>query len=299
MNKVSVIIPTYNRAELICEAINSVLTQTYNDFELIVVDDGSTDNTSDLLAGYANRIKYIKQDNAGVSAARNAGISLSKGEYIAFLDSDDMWLTEKLEKSMKFLEKGNFDWICTSRFRINEKKEKIERKIEPKSGIYDDTSKITNLEIGLYNLNYVLAVTSSLVIKRKCFDICGLFDEKLKICEDLDLLLRFKEAGLVGGYLDEPLIDKRSYDTSLSRNKPFKNLEYTIKVAKKHARILHLNKFLTGKLYSEFWWEIALAYYMMGSKGNAIRYSLVSCYFYPRGQRLFKMLKYGLKLKAR
>ena len=105
MNKlVSVIIATYNREKLIMEAINSVLAQTYQNFEIIIVDDGSTDNTRDLIESINDpRIKYIYQENAGCAAARNTGIDNANGEYIAILDSDDLWLPKKLEKQIQFM----------------------------------------------------------------------------------------------------------------------------------------------------------------------------------------------------
>src|SRR5437868_7134370 len=100
MPKVSVIIPTYNRGKLITRAVNSVLNQTFNDFEIIIVDDGSKDETKNILMPYQNqkknRIKYFYQENRGISAARNRGIKESTGEYIAFLDSDDEWVSDKL-----------------------------------------------------------------------------------------------------------------------------------------------------------------------------------------------------------
>ena len=103
---VSVIIPTYNRAHLIDKAIKSVLNQTYQDFEIIVVDDGSTDNTNEVLKNFTDsRIHYIfHTSNLGVSAARNTGIKTSQGEYIALLDSDDDWLPEKLDKQVDVLQ---------------------------------------------------------------------------------------------------------------------------------------------------------------------------------------------------
>ena len=100
MPKVSVIIPTYNRSLSVREAIESVLAQTYRDFELIVVDDGSADNTPSVLGSFGERIRGIRQANAGVSAARNAGIRAAKGEWVAFLDSDDLWVPQKLERQM-------------------------------------------------------------------------------------------------------------------------------------------------------------------------------------------------------
>lgn len=294
MKKITVIIPTYNLANYLCEAIDSVLNQTFKDFEIIVIDDGSTDSTKAKTDKYNNTIKYFYQKNSGVSVARNKGLKESRGEYIAFLDADDMWLPKKLENSLAFLENGNFDWICTGRSTLTKEGHMVGRNIKPESEIFDDKGRINKLEIGLFNLNYSLAITSTVVIKRKCIETCGLFDVTLKQCEDLDLLLRFKEAGLKGGYLDESLVIKRSHGANLSRGNPLKNLRYTIKVAKKHARILHLDKILVGKLYSEFWWEIALAYYLNGSKWRAIKYSLVSLYFYPRIARIIKLCRYGL-----
>ena len=101
---VSVIIPTYNRAALVKEAVASVLAQTWREFELIVVDDGSTDDTPEALAPYASRIRLLRRENrGGVSAARNAGMAAARGEWLAFLDSDDLWLPEKLARQMAYL----------------------------------------------------------------------------------------------------------------------------------------------------------------------------------------------------
>ena len=102
MPKVSVIIPTYNRAHYICETIDSILAQTYRDYEIIVVDDGSADNTRKVLQKYDGKVRYFYQKNRGPSAARNFGISQSQGEYIAFLDDDDLWTENKLELQIDF-----------------------------------------------------------------------------------------------------------------------------------------------------------------------------------------------------
>ena len=99
---VSIILPTFNRSHIIDRAITSVFGQTYTNYELIVIDDGSTDDTQALIMGHGDKIHYIKQDNHGVSAARNAGIRVAKGDYIAFIDSDDAWHSEKLEAQISF-----------------------------------------------------------------------------------------------------------------------------------------------------------------------------------------------------
>jgi glycosyltransferase involved in cell wall biosynthesis len=103
--KVSVIIPTYNRSNLLLEAVQSVLNQTYQDFEIIVIDDGSTDDTEEVINGYSDKLRYFKQENAGVNAARNRALELTQGEYIATLDNDDIWLDYKLELQVELLDK--------------------------------------------------------------------------------------------------------------------------------------------------------------------------------------------------
>ena len=107
MKKVTIIIPTYNSSPFIGKAIDSVLAQTYTDYEIILVDDGSTDNTKEILEKYQDNITYILQPNQGVAIARNTGIRNSESEYIALLDSDDEWLPEKLELQMRTIEKNN------------------------------------------------------------------------------------------------------------------------------------------------------------------------------------------------
>ena len=180
---VSVIIPTYNRAHLVGRAIHSVLNQTYQDFELIVVDDGSTDNTEEVVKSFNNeRIKYIKHEkNKGGSAARNTGIKDSKGEYIAFLDSDDEWLEEKLKKQVEvFQNKDSRVGIVYVNFSIvNEKGESVGKKQGPKGLIFRE----------LLNSNCV-GTTSSVVVRRECFKKVGGFDETLPSCQDWDMWLR-------------------------------------------------------------------------------------------------------------
>ena len=109
---VSAIIPTYNRAHLVTEAIDSVLAQTYPHIEVIVVDDGSTDDTMARLAPYGSRIRVIRQENAGPAAARNKGIAASSGGLVAFLDSDDLWLPAKIERQVRLLQKAGTSIPC-------------------------------------------------------------------------------------------------------------------------------------------------------------------------------------------
>ena len=106
MSTVSIVIPTFNRRNYITIALDSVLAQTYTNYEIIIIDDGSSDNTKEVLTPYWDKIRYFYQDNRGIPATRNRGIREAKGDYIAFLDSDDYWLPEKLERQIDYFEKN-------------------------------------------------------------------------------------------------------------------------------------------------------------------------------------------------
>ncbi|MCK4529078.1 glycosyltransferase, partial [candidate division WOR-3 bacterium] len=189
--KVSVIIPTYNRVHLIGRAIQSVLEQSYQDFEIIVVDDASTDNTGEVVRSLKDeRIRYIRHEkNKGAAAARNTGIKVARGEYIAFQDSDDEWLPEKLEKQMKAFDNAppEVGVVYTDMQRINEDGG-IEYwhspRILPEDGIiYKDALDYRVMNIGI----------QSAVIKKECFDKVGMFDERFPRFIDLELFIRLSK----------------------------------------------------------------------------------------------------------
>ncbi|OQX24791.1 MAG: glycosyl transferase [Desulfobacteraceae bacterium IS3] len=179
--RVSVIIPAFNRSRMLKEAVDSVLAQDFTDFELIVTDDGSTDDTPEILQSYQENIIVIRQENKGVSAARNAGIAAASGEYLAFLDSDDLWLPGKLSEQIAFFNSHPDALICQTEeiwirngIRVNPKLK--HRKL---SGMIFEPS-----------LHLCLVSPSAVMIKRRLFETVGLFDESLPACEDYDLWLR-------------------------------------------------------------------------------------------------------------
>lgn len=184
---VSVIIPTYNSRQFVCQAIDSVLAQTIKDYEIIVVDDGSTDDTRQVLENqYCGRIQYVYQENKERSAARNRGISLARGDYVAFLDADDSWLPKKLEAQLRLA------------------------KLAPQLGlIYGYANVVTDAGVVVWTMgNYSFesdvldgdlfewfilchsVPTPTVMVKRKCFETVGYFDENVTYCEDWDMWMR-------------------------------------------------------------------------------------------------------------
>ena len=196
--KVSVIIPTFNRLSLISRAIDSVLNQTIKPFEIIVVDDGSSDNTSTFIKNNYKSVKLIKQKNLGVSKARNVGIKNSSGDWIALLDSDDEWKKNKLEVQIKSLSEYDYYSVCHTNeiwirngVRVNQKK----RHQKYGGDIFDKCLDICRIS------------PSSIIFKKNIIDEVGWFDEGLPICEDYDLWLRIT-ANFKILFIDKPLVIK-------------------------------------------------------------------------------------------
>jgi glycosyltransferase involved in cell wall biosynthesis len=198
MPKVSVIISTYNRAHFLSEALESVLSQDYSDFELLVVDDGSDDETYNVIKPYLSQIGYIWQENRGVSSARNLGIGLARGEYIAFLDSDDLWKREKLRVQVRFMEERGFSVSYTEEIWI--------RKgvlVNPKKRHKKFSGRIFEKVLPL-----CLISPSSMMVRREVFEKIGLFDESLPVCEDYEFGIRLAKSYEIG-LIEERLIVKR------------------------------------------------------------------------------------------
>jgi glycosyltransferase involved in cell wall biosynthesis len=200
MPTVSVVIPTYNRALMLKEAIQSVLDQTYSDYEIIVVDDGSTDNTREVVNGFSDkRIIYVFQENRGRSNARNRGISLAQGRYVAFLDADDLFLPTKLEKQVFFMENNpGIVFSHTSYIRVNVKGEHIE---EVKSGTF--SGKVYPEIIRGCSI-----ATPTVMIDREVLDKNLRFNETLQVGEDVILWTQLARKSTFIGIL-EPLSEVR------------------------------------------------------------------------------------------
>ncbi len=196
---VSVIIPTFDRKKFLVEAIESVMDGTFRDFELIVVDDGSTDGTGSAVREIGADIKYHRQPNRGVSAARNWGVSISRGRHIAFLDSDDRWMKDKLEVQLGYLAAHPGIRVCHA------------EEIWIRDGVRVNQGKRHMKEGGkIFERCLPLCVISpsSILMERGVFDELGGFDEGLPVCEDYDLWLRLTLRHRVG-FIARPLVIKR------------------------------------------------------------------------------------------
>ena len=187
--------------------MDSVLEQTYQDLELVVVDDGSADDTPDRLVAYGDRIRIIRQENSGASAARNAGIRRAEGRYIAFLDSDDLWKPDKLAAQMELVSRDQSVKVCyTEEIWIRRG-----RRVNPRKKHAKHSGWILKEMLPL-----CLVSPSSVLIAREVFDRVGLFDESLPACEDYDLWLRIGRLYPII-LIDRPLIVKRGgHDDQLS-----------------------------------------------------------------------------------
>lgn len=207
MPTVSVIIPTHNRRDFVREAIASVLAQTYRDFELIVVDDGSDDGTAEV-AQECTGVRYVYQANQGVSAARNHGVALSKGELLAFLDSDDLWQPHKLERQVAFFATHPDTLIC----QTEEIWLRHGARVNPRH-----KHRKTGGDLFARSLELCLISPSAVMLRRDLFDRVGGFDESLPVCEDYDLWLRIT-ATVPVPLITTPLVIKRGGHTDqLSR----------------------------------------------------------------------------------
>ena len=235
---VSVIIPAYNAAKYIGEALNSVLSQTVPSCEVIVVNDGSLDS-DDLereLKRYPQTLHYIKQDNRGAAAARNTGLRAATAEFVAFLDADDMWLTNFLEKQLLLLKNKKADLVFADALLLGETPlaGRTFMQVEPSRGEVTP-ERLLSMKVSI--------LTSSVVARKKPILDVGLFDETLRRGQDFDLWLRLAKAGARFTYQREVLVHHRIVDTGLSGNM-LSQIERTLTVldAVKRKQTLTVNE---------------------------------------------------------
>ena len=228
---VSVIIPAYKVAAFIRETLDSVLAQTFSNYEIILINDGSPD-TPELeqqLEGYTHLITYLRQPNQGAGAARNAGLRVARGEFVAFLDGDDIWLPQFLESQLSLINNGSAcDLVYADAANLHgstlEKTTNME--INPSSGVVTAESLIS----AACNV-----ITSSVVARRQLILDTGLFDESFPNSQDFDLWLRLAKRGARINYQKRVLVHRRIYEGSLASN-PIKSFQGEISVLEKTSR---------------------------------------------------------------
>ncbi|TRX04542.1 glycosyltransferase family 2 protein [Flavobacterium gawalongense] len=216
---ISVIMPAYNASDYIMEAINSVIGQTYNNWELIIVNDGSTDSTAEIIKGYLsidNRIYYYYQENGKQGKARNLAISKSKGEYLAFLDADDLWVNNKLEIQVEQIQLKNVDLVFSNAFVINDsEKTDLNKVIHCYQGFLDSNEGLDRM----IERNRIPILT--VLVKRSKVIEVGMFSEKINMHEDSHLWLKLliNKAVLYGS--NETLAIYRIHKNSSTANEKF------------------------------------------------------------------------------
>jgi glycosyltransferase involved in cell wall biosynthesis len=262
MTKVSVIIPAFNASQFIAQAIESVLDQTFTDRELIVVDDGSTDDTASIVMRYGDKLRYIYQKNQGLSSARNTGIDRAEGELIALLDADDFWDREKLTYQVALCDSSPDIGVVYTALKVvdNDGHEIEERRCLLRGQLFSSF------------LNENCVAPSSSMIKRECFEKVGTFDESLSASEDWDLWLRIAPHYLFD-FVDLPLTFYRIHpgsmhkDLALMERNVFQVLDKLFKREALNQEVWQRR----GEILSKHSLDFALNYYIQRNFKNTRR----------------------------
>ena len=276
---VSVVIPAYNYARFLASAIDSVLSQNYPEFELIVVDDGSTDDTEQVLARYTDpRMRYIRQENAGLSAARNTGIRNARFGYVAFLDADDRWLPGLLSSIMEAFAKlpEDFAMVATGSMRMDAEGRQVATK--PSSRISADK------EFGArdFILKNPSPLSSSVVIRREIFEVCGCFDTTLRSSEDRDMWIRIAACRRVY-FITRPsvLLRRHPHNMSKQADRMKHSMRKVIMKAHHSGTVSHWDAPFWMRVYSLYYFQISWTHFDEGRRAEAIVYLLTSFLFWP------------------
>ena len=272
---VSIVLPTYNCAAFLPHSIGSILAQIYNSYEIIVVDDGSTDNTKEVLYPFMQRIKYILlEQNKGLPTARNIGILSAHGKYIAFIDADDLWLPEKLQTDIEYFETHpEVSMVYSKHLNIDQNGRMLDeasQKRLPSGNIFTQLFSEQNF-----------IITSSVVVRKEIFETTGLFYEQLSNCQDWDMWLRIAFYFKVGG-INTPLVKYRHNPHSLSKNR---------------NNVLKYQKMVIDKIYSNFKDKENGINEKLYKKRLASHYAKVGRYYLRMGDKNRANENFGLSLK--
>lgn len=270
---VSIIIPVYNTEKYISETINSVVNQTYTDWELIIVDDGSTDESASIIKNIcanSDKINYYYQKNGGVSEARNNGLSKAKGEYIALLDADDVWEKDNLMQKVDVLENDSeTHWVFSNMYNADEDANIIE---EAQGG-----TGVEILEsILLWEGEVVPGPCSNVVFEKKCYDDGVCFDKELSTAADqyftIQLASKYK-----GVHIAKPLWKYRILSNSMSRNITVMERDHILVYEKSLKSKLFKNYWFKQQCFSNLYWILAGSWWKNGeNKLRGIRFIILA-----------------------
>lgn len=263
---VSAVIPSYNYGHFVTEAVDSVLAQTYEPgVEVVVVDDGSKDDTRERIKKYDGRVRYIFQENRGLSGARNTGIRAATGEWVALLDADDLWHPEKTALQMRIATEQGFDVIGSPGKRFMP--EHLDQ--DPPIRRFAAPDFFTGSHFS----------SSTTIIKRRCFDSVGFFDETLRSVEDRDMWLRLAAKFSVGG-IDSPCAMHRMHTGQMSRNagRMLSNFERCLDTFFSAHPQFSEHK---GVAYAFMYADAAVAFMESGDRKESIKYMLKSLRHHP------------------
>lgn len=254
LTKVTVVIPTHNCGQYICQAIESVLKQTYKDREIIVVDDGSTDKTREIIEPYiqAGSVRYIYQENRGLPGARNTGIQNAKGEFIVVLDADDELDERMVSLCLEKVEGEHTDWCVCDIIRVEDNQNGITKELY--------RAKIPK---GNFCQNMLLddfISRSPFFRKTSLFDI-GLYHEDIQVRVDWEINIRLILAGKRFSYVPEPLYIYKLRSSSLVKTRQKKKFDYTLKLLRKHhQKLADSGDKDIAKIYAQNLWRLGRAY---------------------------------------
>lgn len=273
MSKVSIIIPAYNKYHYTRETIESILNQTYKNIEIIVINDGSTDLTYQLENEYNNSIKYIYTNNKGASAARNIGILKATGEYLAFIDCDDVYKPEKIKESIDALKNNSsFDFVYTDVYFIDKNGNKIDQKSytkdHPGSGYIAKRILLSDFTI----------TNSTLVLRKSCINRISSFDEKIFIAADRDFMLRLA-INFKGLYLSNKLTGYRVGSGNTNKNIEEMLNEFIYLIDKNIDQFSHKENGFKNRCYSNVYYNFGKKFVTSNNMFLAKKYFIKSLNF--------------------
>jgi len=284
MPTVNVIIHTYNNERFIAETVESVLNQTYKEYEIVVVDDGSVDGTRDALIPYMQKIRYHYKENGGIASAKNAGIGLSQAEFVAFLDHDDLWAPDKLQLQMEcFNENSQVGLVYAKYTSFRDGKE---LRTKPEKGYSGWIFK------ELLSKSFIQ--TSTVVVKRECLDAVGPYDESFSLGDEYDMFLRIARK-FQCSFIDKSLTRYRVHDTNASNNDFLfdnENLGVYKKVYNNFTDLDGVEKKILRKRIARYSMKVAEGLYRQGKQEESKKYQMEANNYLPFYKRITSNLTF-------